>query len=375
MNTVDTIQSPDPCVCPLHDDRQALINIAPEQAAFFQQFFQQRRHCETQTKQGMAHWQFSPARHTGSDWVELECGERRILITVTSRQNPSGGLRPFWDYQGESRLIAWILEHDALLDQLNDLFQANWQPCAMYQWHSTQPSLVLLAWQMRHADHTWTGSLVQSLSHARQWMHAAHWQTPSIPPNAIAIAVPLRMPLATMSSVELGEFEIGDVLVAGKLSSCWQALQLSQLDGAPHSSGWHCHLTSSAESDNWPLSCPQQTLSILSALRETPMTTDTHVATEPLESEALPAQHALCTAQLSQLPLTVYLELAELRLPAQALLHLQPGYLIELDQPIAEQRVAVKVQNQHWASGELVRVGDRLGIRILDIASHGSEQP
>ncbi|MFQ6547740.1 type III secretion system cytoplasmic ring protein SctQ [Aestuariibius sp. 2305UL40-4] len=66
---------------------------------------------------------------------------------------------------------------------------------------------------------------------------------------------------------------------------------------------------------------------------------------------------------LAELTLDVRIELARLTLSLDALSEVGPGHVIPLDNPIA--RVRVLVAGRPIATGELVQVGERLGVQIL----------
>lgn len=66
------------------------------------------------------------------------------------------------------------------------------------------------------------------------------------------------------------------------------------------------------------------------------------------------------------IPLTVVVEVGRLQISVQKLMELQPGNLLELDiHP--ENGVDLVVNSKRIAKGELLRLGDALGVRILDI--------
>ena len=67
-----------------------------------------------------------------------------------------------------------------------------------------------------------------------------------------------------------------------------------------------------------------------------------------------------------ELPVTVLVEIGRLQMSVQQLLQLQPGNTLELD-ITPEDGVDLVVNGKRIAKGELLRVGDAIGVRILDI--------
>ena len=82
---------------------------------------------------------------------------------------------------------------------------------------------------------------------------------------------------------------------------------------------------------------------------------------EKEDSEAL---HKKITA--SQIPLTVTVEIARINIPVEKLLELKPGNEIPL--PVRpEQGVYLLISGKRIAKAELIKIGETLGVRILEI--------
>lgn len=92
-------------------------------------------------------------------------------------------------------------------------------------------------------------------------------------------------------------------------------------------------------------------------------------ASQPLESQK-PEASTLSPSSLVSLndvPLNITLEIGRLQLPIQKFMDLQPGNLIELDvRP--ENGVDLVLNGNVIAKGELLKIGESLGVRILDKA-------
>ena len=93
---------------------------------------------------------------------------------------------------------------------------------------------------------------------------------------------------------------------------------------------------------------------------------------EHQESKQTPPQTAHAKAPLSgkitpdDIPITVTVELAKVSLSAQKLIELQPGNLIELDsQP--DSSCTLVTGGKIIGRGEILKIGDTLGIRVLEI--------
>ncbi|MBS0621481.1 MAG: type III secretion system cytoplasmic ring protein SctQ [Verrucomicrobia bacterium] len=70
---------------------------------------------------------------------------------------------------------------------------------------------------------------------------------------------------------------------------------------------------------------------------------------------------------IGQIPMMVSVEVGKVKLPAEQLLNLQPGNLLSLHLPKSP-RVSLAVNGQIIGRGELVEIGDMIGVRILEIS-------
>lgn len=68
----------------------------------------------------------------------------------------------------------------------------------------------------------------------------------------------------------------------------------------------------------------------------------------------------------SQIPLTLTVEVARLTLPLEKVMHLKPGNLLDLNIGPAP-TVHLTVGGRPVARGELVKIGDSVGVKILGL--------
>ena len=79
------------------------------------------------------------------------------------------------------------------------------------------------------------------------------------------------------------------------------------------------------------------------------------------------ADQAAPRASLAQLNLPVHLELTVLPMPLGALQTLAPGYLLELPLALADAEIRLVTSGQTFAMGQLVAIGDNLGVQITRV--------
>lgn len=80
-------------------------------------------------------------------------------------------------------------------------------------------------------------------------------------------------------------------------------------------------------------------------------------------TQTIPTESAL---NIEEVPLSIVIEVGRLEMSVKKILELQPGNLLELDVH-PENGVDLIVNGKRLAKGELVKLGEALGVRILDI--------
>lgn len=100
---------------------------------------------------------------------------------------------------------------------------------------------------------------------------------------------------------------------------------------------------------------------------------DTDAANPPTPNPADEVHVEKPSAQKTQLssrdiPLNVHIEVGRLQMPLERLLNLAPGQVLELGLHLDE-GVSCMVGDKKVASGELVKLGETIGVRLIDVAS------
>lgn len=72
---------------------------------------------------------------------------------------------------------------------------------------------------------------------------------------------------------------------------------------------------------------------------------------------------------VSGLSLPIRFEIDTVAMPVSQLAALRPGYVVELAVPLADSRIRMSAHGQTVGFGELVTVGDHLGVRILEMTN------
>ena len=76
-------------------------------------------------------------------------------------------------------------------------------------------------------------------------------------------------------------------------------------------------------------------------------------------------------AQLAAIEVTLSVEVGSRMIPLRELLEVEPGQLFALDR-MTNEPVTILVNGKAFAHGEIVAIGERFGVRLLDILPSGA---
>jgi type III secretion protein Q len=352
--------------------------------------------------QGFARWRFAyPADKA------LECaatvgpsGTAAIGFHAGAALNDIGE-RPWWDYADDARVLAWSLAHETLLGHVGRLLGTlptplSLQPAATY---TTATGMTALGFAL-HLPQQEPVRGVLCLDDAALQRLAAHegWRT--LPADvsgwsALPLRVRLRLCPIQLPVAELRAAAVGDLLVVGARTDALSGLQL-QVHGTRPSAAWLLQMdgpqrlrlgrriTDAASS----LGCDQQpsylytdcfmnenSIAGLPPLQQEAAAVDasSDVATVSRAATAAPTANteALGGERLGSIPVNLYFDLGALTLTLGELAALQPGHVFELPTPLDAARVTLRANGRAVGRGELVAVGNTLGVQLLELGADG----
>ncbi|HEX7913007.1 MAG TPA: type III secretion system cytoplasmic ring protein SctQ [Paraburkholderia sp.] len=184
----------------------------------------------------------------------------------------------------------------------------------------------------------------------------------ALPDALAAIAVPTRIRLRTRrcTTALLGSLRAGDVLL-----------------GWPRASGYAQSATLEHATVLWGAAdgraaCAQARIDghhmILETFPET-MNHDPDLSLESAAGSTGETAAAERTVDLNEVELPVHIEVVTVNLPLGQIAALRPGYILTLPLKLADAEIRLVAHGQTLALGELVAVGDNLGLLIQHIAN------
>jgi type III secretion protein Q len=278
-----------------------------------------------------------------------------VLLSLTEDGlRESLGCREWWDYPDESSLLAWTLAHTLLLEALGRLLGDSLLPDGWKEATGAAPeAMVALTFEATSAEHQLTrGELSLPPGMLAPLAANVGWHKPSSVVEDWAGRLPaeLRIVLRTpgFPCRELTAARCGDVLVLGSRSHCWRRLALVYPPGRA-----------------WDARYADGRLEIAGAALDE---STRNLMSEPISEETGAADRA---GTLDSVPVTLDFEVGTLSMTLGQLAAIKPGYVFELAARLEEARVVIRANGAPVGRGELVAVGDTLGVQLLAIDANG----
>lgn len=308
--------------------------------------------------------QFMPGKPaTAAETVELDAEGTRIGLCLRTTPVATRGMH--WsDYHGRSRVLAWSLAHEGQLMRLSEAFGVALTPLVEADELADHDRVRQLWLDFVVDEEAAEGvasrmpALQGALRVPPEWSERlleradppyddtpsplGRWRELPAPAHVVLRIEPL--PHADWASLRCG-----DVIIVGRRS------RLPTIEA--HASGLAWPLA--ADAGGWriagtPRHLPNRVAQEAPSMSEqqTPDADATDAAADP-------------DALARQLPVDVTFELGRSELRVGELSALQPGYVFPLAGPLEGANVTIRANGQAVGRGEVVAVGDTLGVRLL----------
>lgn len=310
----------------------------------------------------------------------LESDDTKILLNLTHDQWTTPiGERPWQDYEGESRLLAWNLAHEEFLQHLSEIFQLPLRATAFTE-RSDAENLdhIYLNWTAKSNNNNAIGHLMVAPTLLVNCLTLNSWHSEESNSKNLShdFVLSLLIHLSTQyfTLAELKSFQTGDIMLIDKVEQCWHNLTLCT---SKSKLPWHACYNSGQLTvmEPGPYTSINQETTMPEQKKDTP-TDDQTTPVEELESdentlETMTTQ--LSSNRLDSLSIDVSFQVGELQLTLNELQKIQPGYIFDLQKPLESANTLLLANGQCIGKGELVMVGDTLGICLTSIDNSGIE--
>lgn len=350
------------CIEPL--PARLLYSISTAAASAARSLFSTPRSMITDHESEQASWTIQFAGPAGQSenglWVQIETTHHSFWLELQGGFNrmPLGD-RVWHQYDGEDRLLAWALAHEAFLQHLSLLLN---DVCTPRQFADVAPTLPNAAdtlhcpWYYRRGTDRLVGCFYWTAEQWHTYGASPLWQEPVgkvSPPWRQHLHLPCRLWLQghRYRHDEVQQIDPGDCLLIPGTFTAGLALRLQpahspQVWKADIKKG-HLIVKQGPENSSEAFAENQPEKQVVAEKRpDTPPTNG--------------------TSPILEVDLTF--ELGGFTLPLETVEQLQAGYVMELPSELDESQVQVRANGTRIGSGKLVAIGDHLGVQLTDLS-------
>jgi type III secretion protein Q len=330
---------------------ERLPRLAPAAAALLRRLF--AAPLEWRAADLRLHLQAAPRQPQPETWVRIDSRHGSLQLAVSDSSGLDDiGDRRWWDYEPPSRTLAWGMAHETLLRQFGALLHDELRPIELRASAAGIAPSLQLCWTLASTDGAPSArGLLQA--DTQLWQR---WQSLALPMpandtgawNALPLPACLTLRSRPFPLAELRATEPGDVLVLGTRQRLWSSLLLQ------------------AGGRAWLAARDGARLRVLGTF------------SAPLMEPIMPTAEAAATPEtaepaslLDAIPLSLSFQLGSLPLNLGELARLAPGYVFELPGRLDCAEVLLQANGRTIGRGELVAVGDTLGVQVLELKPDG----
>jgi type III secretion protein Q len=339
-----------PAASPL---RERLPSMSADDAARLRRLGSRRRRFALAQIDRNAWVEISGPHRDAAPWVVLGAGDARLATALGEDLGGDASDLHWSDYEGDSRLVAWSLAHERALAWLGEVLGSRLLPIEIVDAEPVDGG-VTIGVRLGDDDGIACAGSLRISADALDRLLADERGTDAIGDaaarSAAHVATPLAVTLAgpELSIDELRELRPGDVVVAGSRRRALEDIRVD--DGAR---AWR------ARWDN-------ETLHMIEAGAATrgPQRRGSMNATHEEVAEAAPAG-------VGSIPVRIEFAIGEITLPFGELERIEPGYVFEVGRAIDGASVDIRANGRRIGRGQIVAIGDTLGVRITDCGADG----
>ncbi len=287
----------------------------------------------------------------------------RVQLILTSEQGSAAiGDRTWHDFTGETRLLAWSLAYETLLGQLVEVLGTPLLPVELLP----APPAPANVWHWAGFRFDGDGShcegllgldrtTLDALASASGWDRDDGDAAARTGRSGIPLPCRLRLPAQMLPAATVRALQVGDALLIGQRAAAITDLRLCADTGE---SGFDLRHA-------WAASASAEGMTITRDLTEAELRNETMSQDPPFEHDQLADEDVAdvrdaITVRVELLLDTLHLNLSEID-------RIGAGQILNLAQPVEGARVTLRANGKAFGSGELVSLGELLGVKITRI--------
>jgi type III secretion system YscQ/HrcQ family protein len=287
------------------------------------------------------------------EWVALAAQDARLHIALNGDAVGLGPEPRDWHrYAGEVRLLAWAAHHEPILDLLRAVFASEWLPEAFQQEASPQSGDIHAGFSIYAANgaHIVDGMAVFGRCYVAGLADRSDAREPR--PHAVT-------ELQAALAIHIDDFEMPRAELRGLAPGAVVRVDNRTLRTTPRVTIPLGTLRATAD-----IHGTRVVIAGFAAAAAT-MNDPTHgVSTMSDIDHTIATKESIGPVDPDTVPVKLRFTAGRLSVPFGALASVAPGFVFELDKPLDDQVITIHANGVPIARGELVTLGDLLGVRI-----------
>lgn len=279
------------------------------------------------------------------EWVTLAADDMCVEIALDGDATNLAPRPLDWRmYTGDTRLIAWTACHEPLIDLLRAVFRRDWVPESIGDCDPpSRPACVRAGFSVCRADGQSVVSGIASFD--ASWIRTFATRTGPAEPRPDPLLATVRARLSMLIDAVEGAAAELESISPGAIVRLDNRTLSSRTARVVIPAG-HIHLI---------VDVTDVHATVVGFTVGGDTMTDSHTAPGDTGDRAV---------QVSSLPVRLTFTAGRLTLPFGDLSNVGPGYVFALDKRLDDQAIVVSANNMPVAVGELVTIGDLVGVRI-----------
>lgn len=289
--------------------------------------------------------------------VECEAGGERILVGIVRDEILDPCAASSWnDYQGFARCVAWALAHERLLHALSALLGQALLPRKIVAAGNMATDALWLGLRANLSQAESVGviglpfAVAHTLSDALRSRGAPAQPAPRHDVGSLRETLRLCTAGPPLGAADIAGLELGDVIVLGPRTHVFADLQLGRNLHRPV---------------HWPASWRDGRVHVRGSAAlgyaRSSSVNDSAPANEPREADP-----ANAPSGAAHIPVALEFELGAVDTSLRELAQIEPGYVFDLPLSLDHAAVTIRSAGRRVGRGELVAVGDTLGVRLTE---------
>jgi flagellar motor switch/type III secretory pathway protein FliN len=295
------------------------------------------------------YWESAPKRPL-SEWTVLTADDARIQVALDGDLvGLDCRLLDWRACTGETRLIAWTVRHEPLIELLRLVFRRDWMPESLGAGDNTHPSILSM-------PQTGDGAVPGRKARVQAGFRVFRADGPCIATGVVQLDPHLIEPSIARADFREPRLDSPLQRALAELPLILDEIEISRLELSAITSGCIVRL------DNRSLAANPSRIQISAgSVRLIADATHTRATVVSFKGNPMSSTPSI---DVEELPVRLDFRAGNLTVPFGSLCDIAPGYVFDLHKGLDDQVITVHANDMPIAIGELVTIGDLIGVRI-----------